>query len=639
MKKFKITALLLATTFVFSFASCKPAIKTSSNSSSSTVSNASSDLFSSEDSSSGSVISSSNARNSSKASSISSLSSSKSSSKSSPSTSSSIIPNSSTPLVSTPLTSSPSNTTGIIDNEASLTNAIWVSPSGSDQNSGTNQSPYKTISKAMSIANPGSVIALADGTYTDKTSITKSGTASQPIVIQAEHYHGAILTGSAGMLNASSISVQYITIRGIWFQNTPLTSNMYVSTVLNCGNYWTIDNCRFTNVITGIQVQDHDTIRKCVFENIGVTAMWSYTTSGSFNSVSIEDSILRRCNTLNYDPGYGAQGAKFSSTTNLVADGVIGYDNNGISLWFDGSNKNFLIENSSFFGDHAGITHANFTDNAIVDASWAGIGVASEINPGGRFINNYIYNNLSSGIAVWESGSDGGINIEGNTLYNNLNEIEFRALNRPGSTTLANVTVKNNFMGNWRNYAWTSTDNMMATTGNKPTDSGFSFSGNDYSGSGNAIGKWAHATAISVSTLFSKFGLDNNANSNAFSLNAGTYNIRATTLADVGNASMWQVPSSSAENNNFDKAIYGHSAGDVVSLSVTGYTPFIQSGSNWMTKIYDLQARYITLTTTAAQMDWIKANVRSYASIMQTSVKVKLNSVSQYTITANAVNQ
>jgi hypothetical protein len=534
--------------------------------------------------------------------------------------------------------------TGTTDNPPPIiNNEIYVSPNGSNesQNDGTKQKPYKTISKAMSLASPGITIILEDGTYTVQTILSKSGTAVQPIIIQAEHYHGAIFTGSAGMFTASSLSIQYIKLSGLWFEDCPLVNNnMYISQVINPGNNWTIEDCRFTRVGTGVHVEANDTIRRCVFENIGVTAMWSYTDANNTqNSILIEDTILRRCNTVNQDPGYGAQGAKFAFTTDLVANGVIGYDNNGMSLWFDGTNKNFLVKNSSFFGDHAGMAYANFTDNVLNDQSWAGIGVASEINPSGSFLNNYIYNNLSSGIAVWESGSAGGINIEGNTLFNNLNEIIFRALNRTSAPTLANVTVKNNFMGNWRNYAWTTTDGMMATTDNSPSDSGFSFSGNDYYGSGLGIGKWGNVIATSVSGLNNDFGLDNNSNSNAFTFDAGTYNIRSTTLDDVGKASMWQVPSGTAESNDFDNVIQGHSTGDIVSLHVTGYTPFVQSGSNWTTSIYDLQARYITLTATTAQMEWIKANVRPYASIMQTTVKVQLSSVSEYTITANAVDQ
>ena len=57
---------------------------------------------------------------------------------------------------------------------------IWVSTSGSDDNSGSQNSPVETIAQALSMAEPGTAIMVKAGTYNENVSIGKSGTAGAP---------------------------------------------------------------------------------------------------------------------------------------------------------------------------------------------------------------------------------------------------------------------------------------------------------------------------------------------------------------------------------------------------------------------------------------------------------------------------
>ncbi len=58
-----------------------------------------------------------------------------------------------------------------------LAQEIHVSKSGNDSNSGTSDSPYLTISKAASVAEPGDVILIHEGTYREYVNPTKGGTS------------------------------------------------------------------------------------------------------------------------------------------------------------------------------------------------------------------------------------------------------------------------------------------------------------------------------------------------------------------------------------------------------------------------------------------------------------------------------
>src|SRR5947208_11210679 len=70
----------------------------------------------------------------------------------------------------------------------------YVSPAGSDSNSGTAASaPFKTIQKAVDLALPGDAINLAPGTYLQDVVSRRSGVAGSPITIAGPS--GAVLKG------------------------------------------------------------------------------------------------------------------------------------------------------------------------------------------------------------------------------------------------------------------------------------------------------------------------------------------------------------------------------------------------------------------------------------------------------------
>jgi len=76
----------------------------------------------------------------------------------------------------------------------------YVSTSGSDSNPGTSAQPFRTITRAYSYAAAGVTIHVAPGVYYDYTSgwgihLGKSGTAANPIVLESQVLHGAIIDG------------------------------------------------------------------------------------------------------------------------------------------------------------------------------------------------------------------------------------------------------------------------------------------------------------------------------------------------------------------------------------------------------------------------------------------------------------
>ncbi|UKS26974.1 RICIN domain-containing protein [Paenibacillus sp. HWE-109] len=74
-------------------------------------------------------------------------------------------------------------------------NTYYVATTGSDSNSGTISSPFKTIAKAASVMVAGDTCMIRGGTYREVIQPTKSGTAGNPITYKA--YAGETVTVSA----------------------------------------------------------------------------------------------------------------------------------------------------------------------------------------------------------------------------------------------------------------------------------------------------------------------------------------------------------------------------------------------------------------------------------------------------------
>ena len=72
-----------------------------------------------------------------------------------------------------------------------------VSPGGDDSNPGTRSEPFRTISKAAAVAQPGSVITVYEGVYRELVNPPRGGTSEENrIVYQAAGGHKAVIKGS-----------------------------------------------------------------------------------------------------------------------------------------------------------------------------------------------------------------------------------------------------------------------------------------------------------------------------------------------------------------------------------------------------------------------------------------------------------
>jgi len=101
------------------------------------------------------------------------------------------------------------------------TTYLWVSPNGSNSNSGTAAAPFQTIQAAINAAQPGTAIMVEAGTYTENLNFSKSGTSSAPIwLVSADG------TGQAHIVPAtnSTSTIQGYGVHDLIIQGFDITS-------------------------------------------------------------------------------------------------------------------------------------------------------------------------------------------------------------------------------------------------------------------------------------------------------------------------------------------------------------------------------------------------------------------------------
>ncbi len=104
---------------------------------------------------------------------------------------------------------------------AATGSSIHVDPvTGSDANSGSAASPYRTIQQALQVVMPGETIKLASGVYQEVNRTVTAGTVTSPIAIEPEAGARPILDGKSNTLNAIRIVHSYYVLRNLEIRNT-----------------------------------------------------------------------------------------------------------------------------------------------------------------------------------------------------------------------------------------------------------------------------------------------------------------------------------------------------------------------------------------------------------------------------------
>jgi hypothetical protein len=318
---------------------------------------------------------------------------------------------------------------------------------GNNNNAGTSLSKaWKTIQKSFDSATAGSTVYIKAGTYKENLVAKRSGTAGNPITFRNYANDVVIIdgTGTTGTTLIEIYNKSYLNFENLTIQN--LTKNGAVGILVECPPTGTVTSLHFKKLTirnikwtssASTEPTDNDSAQPFIAYGRGTTAARAITNL-TIDSCEFYNNIPGYSEVLSLDGNING----FSITNNVV------HDNINIGIYVGGNygectvpaldhTRNGVIENNRCYNNVAsyatsGGIYADGAQNVVIQrnisyANGYGIEVGCEENgttTNITVINNLIYNNQESGLAVggYTTDTEGEVLdcvFRNNTLFQN----------------------------------------------------------------------------------------------------------------------------------------------------------------------------------------------------------------------------
>jgi parallel beta-helix repeat protein len=279
----------------------------------------------------------------------------------------------------------------------------YVATDGDDSSPGTEEQPFRTINKGISVLEPGDTTYVKVGTYDEMLQGFSSGTSwDAPITVAAYPGHTVIVRPSPATFVVSFVACQYVIVDGFIFDGT----NVQHDTVklLSDAHYIRIKDCEIKNapaygngILIASSCNYNEFIHLEVHSNGGAGHGHGLYIEGSYNLVEgcdVHDNSNFGVHIYN---GYSGRTANH----NVVRKNRV-YDNASFGILL-GSGENNIAYNNIVWGNGSGF---KIGDNGVNSEAY----------------NNTVYNNSGTGILIF-SESNGAI-VRNNIVYQNGNSIQ-----------------------------------------------------------------------------------------------------------------------------------------------------------------------------------------------------------------------
>ncbi|GEM_PF-2000279 len=389
-------------------------------------------------------------------------------------------------------------------------------------------SPGTSISTAQAGMAPGGVLCLKGGTYSQKVTLSKAGTASAPITIKASPGETPVIDGTGvgvahndGLFNIGA-GANYLIIDGLTIQRSSARG------LVNDGSHVTVQNSRILySADAGILTTNWSgPVTDVLYQNNELG--WNVWSNPCHNQSDACNCTGYNCNwessTNHYSGGSGQYGP-VTFRGNHIHDGVgegmvlgngdqvisnIVHDNWSVDIYMDGPH-NCLVEGNLVYESEQ--SKPSGPGQSVYRLQAIGIMLADEGGQGSN-ANNTIRNNIvvntSTGIRYWNAGGSSGLKnhiFDNNTIVNTWeNGIDFAASSNNTNTVVRNNIVlprSGNTYTNGNANGVTQANNLFTSKGSTtdpklPGEGGFSFDPNSYklqTGSTGAIDKGTASSA------------------------------------------------------------------------------------------------------------------------------------------------
>lgn len=270
----------------------------------------------------------------------------------------------------------------LVLNQYAAGSDLYVSPNGSDSNSGTQSSPFKTIQKGADSASVGTIVHVASGTY-GWVQMNKSGTASSPITIISDTKWGAKIVGTGNGTTKSYLfrnNGSYVHVVGFDMSGQGVTDGL--------------DNFGSNNLIQGNHIHDMTNIN--CSGTPGGSGLGDDAGGNNVYDGNVVDHIGDYPTTCDY-----VHGIYVDDDGDIVSNNIA-YNNVGNGLYTNhGTGKVIFTNNLSFANKEYGVGingsgNGNVVQNNIlIGNSIAGLKTWSGVS-GTQILNNIFFNNATN---------------------------------------------------------------------------------------------------------------------------------------------------------------------------------------------------------------------------------------------------
>jgi hypothetical protein len=215
----------------------------------------------------------------------------------------------------------------------------FVSPSGSQTNSGTETSPWPSVGFALSNASGGDLITLLPGTYAEAVVVELSGNAEHPTVIRSQRKWEAVIQGSPSHGIYVADGVTNVVIDGLQVAAAAIDG-------VKVGTYAIVRNCWIHHSthqgISAFQTEG-TLLERNLIEHNGTDPLFDH---GIYLN-GTNDVV--RCNVIRWNKCYGCQfyaGAPVSSAECRFYNNLVYGNLNALTVWSPTCQTNYVFNNT-----------------------------------------------------------------------------------------------------------------------------------------------------------------------------------------------------------------------------------------------------------------------------------------------------
>lgn len=246
---------------------------------------------------------------------------------------------------------------------------FYVSPSGNDDNPGTERKPWKTFNKAAQAVKPGSKVIFEDGEYIEDeyTAIKTGGTKDAPIIFTARNPHKAKIIYTEDVRLTSKIYIfegaDYITVKDFYITQEATATDS--------------DSAPTADILLQTRA-DHGVISNNHFEKAYEEAIKLYLN---------DDVIIEN----NYITGTGHEGMDLFAASNVIVRNNEIYEAGRVGIMVKGNSNNCRVYNNYIHNSDVRMSTSGITVGGSSDSTSpfdVGVGTGFEC------YNSIFYNNV-----------------------------------------------------------------------------------------------------------------------------------------------------------------------------------------------------------------------------------------------------